>query len=235
MTTFQQIALLLIVVWLLLVVVLFRRSTGVLVAGLVAIGVYTLAAFARGDVTLKQLGLGIPRSWIPTVGFALAWLVLMLAFSPVADWLASRLVARPPTLEAFRALQQSRLKLIAGIVVAVLLGGVLEELIARGIVLESVASWLTRWLGQPGAAAVAVCIAAVGAGAMHAYQGPRATIIIAQLSLLFGVLFVVSGYDLWAVILCHGLYDAIAFVRFANRKSKYSNLDTGVASSRANM
>jgi hypothetical protein len=25
--------------------------------------------------------------------------------------------------------------------------------------------------------------------------------------------------------LCHGLYDTIAFIRFANKKSKYSDLD----------
>ena len=57
------------------------------------------------------------------------------------------------------------------------------------------------------------------------YQGLRAAIIVAQLSVLFGVLFVVSGHNLWAVMLCHGLYDTIAFIRFANKKSKYSKLD----------
>jgi len=49
--------------------------------------------------------------------------------------------------------------------------------------------------------------------------------IIAQLSVLFGLLYVITGYNLWAVILCHGFYNTIAFVRFANRSSKYSNLD----------
>ena len=26
-------------------------------------------------------------------------------------------------------------------------------------------------------------------------------------------------------MLCHGLYDTVAFIRFANKKSKYSNLE----------
>jgi hypothetical protein len=30
---------------------------------------------------------------------------------------------------------------------------------------------------------------------------------------------------LWAVMVCHGMYDTIAFVRFATKKSKYSYLD----------
>jgi len=42
---------------------------------------------------------------------------------------------------------------------------------------------------------------------------------------MFGVLFVISGYNLWAVMLCHGLYDTVAFIRFATKKSKYSNLE----------
>ena len=46
--------------------------------------------------------------------------------------------------------------------------------------------------------------------------------IITQLSVLFGVLFVASGYNLWTVILAHGFYDTIAFVRFASGKSRYA-------------
>jgi hypothetical protein len=48
---------------------------------------------------------------------------------------------------------------------------------------------------------------------------------VTQLSVLFGVPFVISGENLWTVVLCHGLYDTVAFIRFANRSSKYSNLD----------
>ncbi len=222
MTPFQQIALLLTAIWLILVVVFFRRSTVALIVGLLVIGLYTAVALAFGWVTPAELGLGLPRSWLLTIGFALAGLVIMLAYSPLADRLASRWFAKPPTLESFRAIQQSTVKLIAGIVVAWVLGGILEELIARGIVLQSVESFLAPWLREPLAAGVAIVIAALGAGAMHLYQGPRAVVIITQLSVLFGLFFVVSGHNLWAVMLCHGLYDTIAFVRFASKKSRYA-------------
>jgi membrane protease YdiL (CAAX protease family) len=149
----------------------------------------------------------------------------MLAYSPLADRLATRWVDKPPNLESFRAIQQSKAKLIAGIVVAWLLGGIVEEVVFRGMVLKSAEFLLVEWLTKPIATGVAVCIAAMGAGLIHFYQGLRAVVIITQLSVLFGVLFVVSGYNLWAVMLCHGLYDTIAFVRFANKKSKYSRLD----------
>jgi len=223
-TTFQQTALLLTVIWLVLVVVRFRRSTVVLIAGLFALGAYALAAFILHKVTLAELGLDFPSSWLRTVVFALAGLVIMLAFSPLADLLASRWFSKPPTLQAFGAIQQSRLKLIAGILAAWVLGGILEELVARGIVLGSVVSLLTPSLGAPVAVGIAIFVAALGAGLMHLYQGPRAVVIVTQLSILFGILFVVSGYNLWAVIICHGLYDTIAFIRFATKKSKYSDL-----------
>ena len=225
MTAFQETALALTAIYIVLVVVRFRKSTIVLIGGLVAVALFTVAALARGAVTLDQLGLRVPDSWLATIGFAVVWLGVMYAYSPVADWIASRYFAKPPTLGTFRAIQESRAKLIAGIVVAWLLGGILEELVFRGIVLRTVELLVSGWTIGAVAAAVAVLVAAVGAGLMHLYQGPRAAVIITQLSVLFGVLFVVSGYNLWAVMLCHGMYDTVAFIRFANKKSKYSNLD----------
>ncbi|MGO9606883.1 MAG: lysostaphin resistance A-like protein [Candidatus Binataceae bacterium] len=184
-----------------------------------------MVALASGEISLRDLGLDASGSWLWTIGFAVAWLALMLAYSPLADRLATRWVDKPPTLDTFRALQQSRIKLLLGIVVAWILGGFLEELVFRGILLQSIEALASAWLAAPMANGVAVCAAAAGAGVIHLYQGLRAAIIIMQLSVLFGVLFVLSGYNLWAVILCHGLYDTIAFVRFANKKSSYSRLD----------
>jgi hypothetical protein len=229
MTSVQTIALALTVAWLLIVAVRFRRSTPVLVGGLVLVSGHAAWAMASGASALTEFGAALPQSWLTTFAFAVGWTALMFAYSPVADWIASRFVAKPPTLQAFRAIQEGMLKLIGGIALAWVLGGVLEELVFRGVVVTAVDAALVPMLGQPVAAAIAVVLAALGAGIAHWYQGPRAMIIITQLSVLFGVLYVVSGYNLYAVILCHGFYDTIAFIRFAMRKSKYSNLDDGAA------
>ena len=225
MTPFQKHAVLLIAIWLLMVAVRFRRSKPVLIGGLFAVGLYTLVALVRNDVSLQNIGLSIPASWLSTIGFAVAWLALLLAYSPLADRVATRWVDKPPTLDAFRVLQQSKGKLFLGIVVAWVLGALLEELTFRGIILPSMEALASPWLAKPMATAIAVCTAAAGAGLIHSYQGLRAVIIVAQLSVLLGVLFVVSRHNLWAVVLCHGLYDTVAFIRFANKTSKYSNLD----------
>lgn len=207
------------------VILRFRRSSFVLVGGLSIIGIYTFISFLYGKVAPEQLGLEIPNSWFSTVGIAITGLLVMLAYSPIADRLANRFFEEPPTLDAFEAIQKSKINLIAGILAAWILGGFLEELIVRGIVLISVEAMLAVWMTKPLITIIAVIVAAVGAGLVHAYQGPLAMVIITQLSILFGILFVVSGYNLWTVIICHGLYDTNAFIRFANKKSKYSNLD----------
>lgn len=226
MTQFQLTALLVAAIWIALVAVWFRRSTPVLAGGLVAIGAGALVTLASGAITPEDLGLGAPESWIVTIVIALAWSSAMIVVSPLADRIATRIVAAPPTLDAFRAIQQSRTKLIAGIVLAWILGAFFEELVFRGVILNSIQSLLVPWLATPLAAALAIVAAALGAGVMHLYQGARAALIITQLSVLFGVLFVVTGQNLWAVIVCHGVYDTIAFIRFANRRSRYSNLDS---------
>ena len=58
MTPFQQTSLLLTVFWLAIVAIRFRRSTIVLIGGLVAIGLYTLVAFLIDKVTAAQLRVG---------------------------------------------------------------------------------------------------------------------------------------------------------------------------------
>ncbi len=222
-TTFQIIALSLALIWLLLVAVRFRRSTLVLLIGLVVIGLFTLVEYFLGNVTAADLGLARPNSWWMTILYALAGLAVMLAYSPLADRIAGRFFKQPPTLEAFKPVRRSWVSLVVGILVAWVLGGILEELIARGIVLNSIDALLAPALGTITAEIIAILVAAAGAGVLHSYQGPRAMVIIAQLSILFGILFVVSGQDLWAVMICHGLYDTIAFIRFALRKSRYSH------------
>ena len=45
-------------------------------------------------------------------------------------------------------------------------------------------------------------------------------LVVGQLSALLGPLFALSGRNLWTVILCHGLYDTVAFIRYATGVSR---------------
>lgn len=158
-----------------------------------------------------------PVSWVLTILWAAGWCALMLAYSPLADRLASLVFKMPPTLKVFRGLQQSKVKLALGLIIAWVLGGFIEETIFRAVVLTFVEAHTN--------APFAILVAALGAGACHFYQGQRAMLIITQLSILFGILFVITGHNLWAVILAHGFYDTVAFIRFATGRSRYSKPD----------
>ena len=193
-----------------------------ILGGLVAVGVAVVVALLTGAVHPADLGLGRPRPWPATVAVALGWLALLLAYSPMADALARRWFPERPKLAAFDPIRRSRIALAAGIVAAWVLGGFLEELALRGVVVQYLDRWLAPVLGAAPAATVAVLVAAAGAAVGHLYQGRRAAVVIFQLSALLGVLMVVSGHNLWAVILCHGLYDTVAFIRYATGRSRYA-------------
>lgn len=234
MSDVQQIALVVTAAWLAAVGLRFRTSTPVLIGGMALVSGFALAAVAFKWSAPSAFGLAAPAiGWPLTLAAAAGWTALMLAYSPAADWIASRFFAKPPTLGAFRALQESKAKLIGGIVVAWILGGFLEELVFRGVVLTAVEAGLGAWLTPAMATTAAVLAAALGAGLCHYYQGPRAMVIVTQLSVLFGVLYVITGHNLWAVILCHGFYDTIAFIRFATKQSKYSDLERSSDGERA--
>jgi len=181
-----------------------------------------LAALASGNIALRTLGLGPPHSWPLTIALALIWLAAMYVYSPIADRIATYFAAKPPTLGAFRPLQRSVSRLLIGIIIAWIAGAFLEEFLLRGIILIRIETILMVQFPAIVSVALAVLGAACVGGVFHLYQGLRGAIIITQLSVLFGVLFVVSGYTLWSVVLCHGLYDTIAFVRFATGRSKYA-------------
>jgi CAAX protease family protein len=51
-------------------------------------------------------------------------------------------------------------------------------------------------------------------GAAHAYQNPLGIAITGTLGVSMGVIVLVSGRNLWLVIIGHGVYDASRFILF---------------------
>jgi membrane protease YdiL (CAAX protease family) len=59
-------------------------------------------------------------------------------------------------------------------------------------------------------------------GSAHYYQGLTGIINAGTIGLLIGILYLFTGRNLWAVILCHGLVDIIFFIIV------YLNLDSKI-------
>lgn len=115
MTTFDQLALLLIVLWLALIFARYRRSIIAVIIGLPVVAIFTAFGLASGEVTFAELGVVTPIPMALTVGYSLVALAFMLAYSPVADRLATRFFKEPPDLSAFKRIQQSEANLPGGI------------------------------------------------------------------------------------------------------------------------
>lgn len=220
MTPFQAIALLLTVSLCVLIVARFR-SLRVVVIGLGGITAYALVSLLTGSLSAETLGLD-KLDWILTGVLALGWWVLMITYGPLADQIASYWFG-PALPDSFVTLQQAKFKLIQEILIVCGLNVILEEVVMHGIVLPSTAAGLAQWLPAWAAVILAIGVSAVGTGIVHLYRGVREVFIVTQLSALLGIFYVISGYNLWAVILCHGLYETTVLARLIMQQLKSSD------------
>src|SRR6516165_1425569 len=108
MTFFQLLATVFASAWLAMIFLRFRQSKPFLLSGLFIVPAVSAVALAIGRVRLADFGLDAPTSWPVTIAAALGWTLLMFAYTPIADRLASHWFTKPQTLGAFRAIQQSK-------------------------------------------------------------------------------------------------------------------------------
>ncbi|MBV9992770.1 MAG: CPBP family intramembrane metalloprotease [Alphaproteobacteria bacterium] len=158
-------------------------------------------------LTWAGLGLAAPVTVLHTAMFTIFWTGVLTAYTPTAEWVADKLFAASPKPGRH---PESMRNLALAIARAWALDAFLQEIVLRGIVVGALRLAIGNW--------PAVATAATLAFAAHLVAGPRRAAIAAQLSVLYGVLFVASEFDLWAVILAHGFYDTIALVQQARRK-----------------
>lgn len=166
-------------------------------------------------LTWAGLGLAAPVTMLHTAMFAIFWTGVLYAYTPTAEWVADKLFpTTAPKPNRYLSVGESTRNLLLGIALAWAIGAVLEELVLRGIVVGALRFAIGNW--------PAVAVAAALAFAIHLVAGPRRAAIAMQLSVLYGVLYVASEFDLWAVILAHGFYDTVALIQLA-RKPKPSS------------
>jgi membrane protease YdiL (CAAX protease family) len=159
----------------------------------------------RGE-TLATVGLKAPRNW---------WLVFLLSVVVagilfIAVWLLERAGYRRD-LSQFNFVK-GNIELTWYQIVYVLIGaGLYEEFIFRGFLFHR----LAMMFGGRRAAWVTACLFQAGLfGYAHAYQNPIGIVITGTIGLIFSLLFLAAGRNLWLPIIAHGLYDASRVVLF---------------------
>lgn len=160
----------------------------------------------RRSETLGTVGLKMPPSW---------WRVLLLSVV-VAGMLfvAVLLIERAGyrrNLGQFNFVKGNIELTGYEIVYAFVAAGLYEEFIFRGFLFHR----LAMGFGRSRSAWIIACIVqAVLFGLAHAYQNPLGIVMTGTIGLIFSLLFLASGRNLWMPILAHGFYDAGRFVLF---------------------
>jgi CAAX protease family protein len=175
------------------------------VGKMLLVGVGCGLVLLRGE-RLADIGLKRPANWMHTltIGIALAAIVF------IAMYLSERAGFRRD-LSKFKDVQGNLKLAVLGVFYAFIGAGFYEEFMFRGFLMQG----LAMLFGASRGAWLAACIVQ-GAlfGIAHAYQNPLGIAITGTLGVLMGLLVLVSGRNLWPVIIGHGLFDASRFVLF---------------------
>jgi membrane protease YdiL (CAAX protease family) len=133
----------------------------------------------------------------------------------VVNALLGRLLAvlgMEPDLSRFVFLRGNFLALVLMLVVVWTVAAFGEEMLFRGVLLNTLADLFRPHAGDRLAWVLALVITSAVVGAGHAYYGPAGVIITGVLGGGFGLVYLVAQRNLWAPILTHGLFDTVAFV-----------------------
>ena len=156
------------------------------------------------------LGMRRPRSWRDTIVWAAIGLVAAIAGSIGLGEAIKYLTDWPPLdVRYIRDSLEGDTFAWATWMLLVVWGSAAfgEELLSRGFVLDR----LRQAFGDSTAAVVwAAVLQAVIFGLLHAVQGPTGVVITAYVGLVFAVIYIASGWNLWAAILAHGIADSVS-------------------------
>jgi membrane protease YdiL (CAAX protease family) len=189
---------------------------GVITArGLFPLPVLPLFLVAWGSLRARHLkwrdvGLRRPASWPKTIGLAVLigvsyqFLDIFL-ISPLLE----RLTRQPIDLSQFSMLQGSLPALIIFLVLTWTEAAFIEEMFFRGYLYNRLTDLFGKKLiGM----AVALILSSLAFGAAHAYQGITGVADTFLAGLVLGLLYLLSGENLWLPILTHGIVDMIGFI-----------------------
>lgn len=155
----------------------------------------------------RDLGLRRPervgRTLATAVLAALGILVTVrFAIVPFAVWITGV----PLDTSAFEAIEGNLRVLLTWLAVAWTVAAFGEEMVFRGYLMRRLADLAG---GTRAAWAFALIVSSVSFGWAHAYQGPAGIVATGLIGALLALLYLRTGRNLWTVILCHALVDAV--------------------------
>ena len=155
------------------------------------------------------LGLDKPSSWRRTLIIAFVAVVLRLVLGEISDTITAHFWPPSSAPAGASAIKGNLLEAGKWLVIVWTFAAFGEEIAYRGYIINRGA----EALGASRAAYVmAMCASAVLFGYGHYYKGPSGIIDDTIAGLILGGAYLVSGRNLWAPIIAHGLIDTIGIV-----------------------
>ena len=156
------------------------------------------------------IGLGRPRRWLWTVLLApVVAGITIVVVNVVVTHLVLPFVHNAPNSSRFAVLHGNLLALVFGLVSVWTSAAFGEEILARGYLIGRLANLLG---GSQRAWVAGTVLSAVVFGAMHFYQGAAGMVLTGLVGLVFGVVYLLLGRNLWVLVLAHGLIDTVSFI-----------------------
>jgi len=160
----------------------------------------------------REIGMARPKSWLRTIllgfGTAAAALVMILVLTTIATNLPGTEIAEAD-MSRFNPLEGNLPLLITSVVLAWTAVAFGEEMLYRAFLINQLGilfqSQRLRWT-------LSLIFSSIFFGLVHFYQGPLGIVLTGLTGLIFGLIYLKSNHNLWAVIIAHGLMNTFTFV-----------------------
>lgn len=189
-----------------------KSAIGEIVAFLLVIAV---SLIRTGGLT--QLGFYRHVNWplIILTGFALG-ILMALASTVVFEPLAERLTGKSHDFSSYENLRGNFTLLLKWIPFVWLWVSVIEEVVFRGFILKGLITILGGgYLGI----VTGLFLSSIIFGLPHMYQGKSGVLSTGIVGLGLGLIFVIAGFNLWLLIMTHGVTDTMGLAMI------YSGMD----------
>jgi uncharacterized protein len=184
----------------------------------VVLVIIPLALWLRGD-TLATLGFDPPENWGTTILLALALgTATQVLGVALIEPLSDKLSGTSHDLSIIENVRGNWRALLQWLLLVWLFVPVLEEGIYRGFLMTEIA----RVIGTgPVASLVNVLVSSLVFGLSHGYQGRSGIISTSLVGSVLGIIFILSGFNLWLAIFTHGFIDTVGLALIAVDGDKY--------------
>src|SRR5215831_6715154 len=158
----------------------------------------------------RPIGFERPSSWSRTVQIAVAAAVLRIVLGDyVIEPLAGRFWPPPIAPAGADAITGNLVNALVALLIVWTFAAFGEEFSYRGYLLSRAAAAAG---GSTAAHWIAVVLVAILFGFGHYYKGPTGIVDSGVAGLILGAAYMLSGRNLWAPVLAHGLIDTVGVV-----------------------